>query len=83
MNCNYFQSRVCNPETQETLDKAGATPLAEGRADLLKKLADQMKEEVMFLGVFQAFEIHAMVEDLEYEPRPDQVVRVAEMRWLK
>jgi len=83
MNCNYFQSRVCNPETQEILDKAGATSLEEGRADLLKKLADQMKEEVMFLGVFQAFEIHAMVEDLEFDPRPDQVVRVAEISWIK
>ena len=81
MNCNYFQSRVCDPEIQEILDKAGGTPLEEGRGELLKQLADRMKEDVMFVGVFQAFEVHAMVDDLEYEPRPDQLVIYGNMRW--
>jgi len=31
--------------------------------------------------VFQAFEIHGLVEDLEFAPRPDQRLRVAEMWW--
>ena len=83
MNCNYFQSRVCDPEIQAILDKAGETPLAEGRGALLKQLADRMKEDVLFVGVFQAFEVHAMVEGLEFEPRPDQLVLYSNMRWTK
>ena len=83
MNCNYFQSRVCDPEIQTILEKAGETPIEEGRGDLLKQLADRMKEDVLFVGVFQAFEVHAMVDDLEYEPRPDQLVIYGNMRWTK
>jgi peptide/nickel transport system substrate-binding protein len=83
MNCNYFQSRVCDPEIQTILEKAGETPVEEGRGDLLKQLADRMKEDVLFVGVFQAFEVHAMVDDLEYEPRPDQLVIYGNMRWTK
>ncbi len=35
-----------------------------------RMLADRMKEDALFVGVFQAFEVHAMVEDLDFEPGP-------------
>ncbi len=81
LNCYYFQSRVCEAGLQELLEEARAATLEEGRADLLEQLADRMKEDVLFLGVFQAFEIHGMHEDLVFRPRPDQRLRVAEMSW--
>ena len=81
LNCYYFQSRVCESGLQELLEEARAATLEEGRADFLEQLADRMKEDVLFLGVFQAFEIHGMHEDLVFKPRPDQRLRVAEMSW--
>ena len=81
LNCFYFQSRVCEAGMQDLLERARAATLEEGRADLLEQLADRMKEDVLFIGVFQAFEVHGLVEGLQFEPRPDQRLRVAEMSW--
>ena len=81
LNCFYFQSRVCEAGLQDLLEQARAATLEEGRAGLLEQLADRMKEDVLFVGVFQAFEVHGMSEDLVFKPRPDQRLRVAEMSW--
>lgn len=81
LKCCYFQTRVCDADVQVLLEQARAATLEEGSADLPEQLADRMKEDVLFLGVFQAFEIHGLAEDLEFKPRPDQRLRVAEMSW--
>ncbi len=52
-----------------------------GMLGLLGQLADRTKEDVLFIGVFQAFEIHGLAKDLESKPRPDQRLQVAEMSW--
>ena len=81
LNCYYFQSRVCEKGLQDLLEQARSSTLAEGRADLLEQLADRMQEEVLFIGLFQAFEVHGLAADLQFNPRPDQRLRVAEMSW--
>jgi hypothetical protein len=81
VDCFAPLSRVCQPEIQTLVKDSGVAPEGPQRAELLQQLADRMKEDVLFTPVFQGFEIHAGQEDLEFEPRPDNRVRVATMRF--
>jgi peptide/nickel transport system substrate-binding protein len=81
LDCFAPLSRVCDPEIQTLVEDAGVAPEGPQRAELLQQLANRMKEDVLFIPVFQGFEIHAGQEDLEFEPRPDNRVRVTTMRF--
>lgn len=80
-DCYALLSRVCIPEYQELLEAAKSTPEGPERTDLLSQIADRMKEEVLFIAFYQSFEIHGMQENVEYEPRPDNRVRPANIRF--
>jgi peptide/nickel transport system substrate-binding protein len=82
-DCYALLGRVCKPEYQELLEAAKSAPEGPERTNLLTQIADRMKEDVLFITFYQSFEIHGMQENVQYEPRPDNRIRPANIRFTE
>jgi hypothetical protein len=66
--------RVCDRERIQPLIELALSATSEERRRRMEELANIMKEDVQRMTLMDTFVIYGMVEDLKWEPRPDQAV---------
>jgi peptide/nickel transport system substrate-binding protein len=82
LSCFNVNSRVCDPELEEKIRIANATPLGDLRRQRMEEIATIAHDEYYFLPFFYIQAIYGLAEDLEWTPRYDPRVRVSTM-WFK
>jgi peptide/nickel transport system substrate-binding protein len=81
MNCLFPRSLVCDPEPggiQEKIEPALAAS-GEERQRLMSILADKMHDDALFIFGFDLPVFFAVDPKLNWQPRPDPVIRVSTM----
>jgi peptide/nickel transport system substrate-binding protein len=79
LSCFNVNSRVCDPDFEEKINKAKATPLGPEREQLLAELAQRAHDEYWFIPFFHIQAIYGLAEDLVWTPRYDPRVRINPM----
>jgi hypothetical protein len=83
MDCNSSFGRVCDRERIQPLIEPALAATGEERRRRMEELANIMKDDVQRMTLMDTFVIYGMVEDLKWEPRPDQVVRGSTMSFAQ
>jgi peptide/nickel transport system substrate-binding protein len=83
MDCNSSFGRVCDRERIQPLIEPALSATGEERRRRMEELANIMKEDVQRMTLMDTFVIYGMVEDLKWEPRPDQAVRGSTMSFAQ
>jgi peptide/nickel transport system substrate-binding protein len=79
LSCFDVNSRVCDPELEEKINRAKATPLGPERERLLAELAQRAHDEYWFIPFFHIQAVYGLAEDLVWTPRYDPRVRINTM----